>query len=459
MLSTVADLKKEGERRFFANRPVEALKAFRLVLEALPLDFDNRLRIGDVLAHLAAPRRAGKVFEAVASFDLRTGHPLRSMVALKRLEQVGGDSGNTAKLLVERYCSDSDAVGQGIKPAPVDDQIYLREGVDIDFEIPQDQLIRETAIMAADLSILRRDPPIVPPVPIFSQLDRDAFSALLALLVLRRYEAGDEIITQGLPGDAVYFLARGEVSAVRTGTDEKGAHVRTLLARLGPGSLFGEMALVSNDARSAGVVCDTPVDVLELSAANASQLGQKVPQIAAAMTRFTRERMILNLLSTHPLFEPFDEESRKELLARFTGHEVPEGTVFLEEGTAGQGLYLILQGGAEVLKRSGDDYVRLAKLGPADVAGEISVLHEEPVSATVRTTCPSTLLFLARELFMPLVDAVPELLVHFNRLAETRKADTELKLARAKAASNGDEVIEELDEELIELVDDANLLI
>ncbi len=458
MLSTVADIKREAERRFGENRPLEALKAYRLVLEALPSDFDNRLRIGDVLANLAAPRRAQKVFEAVATFDMRTGNPLRAMVALKRLEQVGGNSSLVGRLLVERYCSQSGAVGRGLKPVPPDDQLYVREGIDVDFDIPRDRLIRETATMASDLSILHGDPLVVPPVPIFSQLDADAFASLLAVLVLRRYEPGDEIIAQGTAGDAVYFLARGEVSAVRAeaGGDEPREPVRTLLARLGEGSLFGEMALVSNEARSASVICDTPVDALELSASNAGDLGKRIPQIEDAMSRFAQERMIGNLLATHPLFEPFDEDSRKGLLSRFTGHQVPAGTTFLEEGAVGPGLYLILRGDAEVLKWDGEKHIELARLGPADVAGEISVLHEEPVSATVRTTTDSTLLFLARELFTPLVDAVPDLLAHFNRLAETRKADTELKLKKVDAASGDDgEEFECLDD----LVDDDQLLI
>jgi len=141
----------------------------------------------------------------------------------------------------------------------------------------------------------------------------------------------------------------------------------------------------------------------------------------------------------------------KGRIIRFTGHEVPSGTIFLEQGSVGPGLYLILKGRAEVLKYDEGDYVKLADLGPGSLVGEISLLHEQKVTATVRTTATSTLLFLARELFQPLVDSVPELLVHFSQLANERLRATETRLTETRlskgAAIESSEEIEELTEE------------
>jgi CRP-like cAMP-binding protein len=62
----------------------------------------------------------------------------------------------------------------------------------------------------------------------------------------------------------------------------------------------------------------------------------------------------------------------------------------------------------------------------------------------VRTTTPTTLLFLARELFKPLLESIPELLVHFNKLANQRLSDTEFKMMQQTVLD--DDFIEELDE-------------
>jgi CRP-like cAMP-binding protein len=301
--------------------------------------------------------------------------------------------------------------------------------------------------MAAYTENIRNYPPLVPPIAIFSTLERDAFVELVGLLDLVRCGDGHAICRQGTPGDAVYFVARGEVRVVRRGAGASGEEEEQQLARLGPGSLFGEMALLSSDPRGASVICDGPVDVLELKRERVEQAAARMPNVAGAMGRFTRERLISNLLATNPLFKPFDETSRKQLLARFTGHEVPRGTQFIEQGKPGHGLYVILQGKAEVRKWDGERYVSVATLGPGDVAGEISLVQETPATATVQTTTPATLLFMARELFYPLVEAVPELLVHFARLSQSRIEDTDFKLMQNRV----------IDDDFIESVEEGEL--
>jgi CRP-like cAMP-binding protein len=321
----------------------------------------------------------------------------------------------------------------------------VRDDIDLDYPMPDPEVAAGLANMASYIENIKNYPPLVPPIAIFSTLDRDAFAELVGLLDLVRSADGQAIVRQGEPGDAVYFVARGEVRVVRRFENAAGEDEERQLARLGPGSLFGEMALLSSDPRGASVICDGPVDLLELKRARVEQIAARMPNVAGAMGRFTRERLIANLLATNPMFQPFDESSRKQLLARFTGHEVPRGTQFLEQGVPGNGLYVILQGKAEVLKWDGERYVNVATLGPGDVAGEISLVQETPATATVRTTTSATLLFLARELFYPLVEAVPELLVHFARLSQARLEDTEFKLMQHSV----------MDDDFVESVDDA----
>ena len=453
MPDTLRDLKDEADKRLAEGKTLEALKVYRLVLEGAPLDFELRLEIGDLIASLNTVNLALAVFKAVAEHDIKSGNPLRAISALKRSTALGGDMNETVSELTDKYAAHSSAIGRGIKAAPANYSAKLRKGIDIDYDIDKKKLILETAQMAAYTENIEKYPAVVPPVPIFSTLEQDAFEELLKRLDLKRFEQGETIIKQGETGHALYFVARGEVSVIKTVTDSDGDPKNIHLARLGPGSLFGEMALVSADPRSASVVCDTAVDALELTRDRVEELVGKMPQVGAAMGRFTRERMISNLLATHPLFKPFDEETGKQLLALFTGHEVPKGTTFLEQNTVGNGLYIILQGRAEVLKWDSGQYIKVADLGPGDVAGEISLLYEEPVTATVRTTSPATLLFLARELFKPLVDSIPDLLVHFNKLAEERLADTASKVMEQRVIE--DDFIEELDEDVDLCGDDA----
>ncbi|HSD25810.1 MAG TPA: FAD-dependent oxidoreductase, partial [Vicinamibacteria bacterium] len=73
------------------------------------------------------------------------------------------------------------------------------------------------------------------------------------------YEPGQEVFRQGELGDRLYLVLSGEVDVVR----EEGG-VSRVLARLGPGQWFGEMALLHQTVRTASVRCAAPLDVLSL---------------------------------------------------------------------------------------------------------------------------------------------------------------------------------------------------
>lgn len=71
-----------------------------------------------------------------------------------------------------------------------------------------------------------------------------------------RFEAGREIVREGDPGDAAYRIVEGrcDVFVIRDG-------VRSLVRTMGPGEIFGEMAILSPGPRTATVVAVTDVVV------------------------------------------------------------------------------------------------------------------------------------------------------------------------------------------------------
>jgi serine/threonine protein kinase len=77
----------------------------------------------------------------------------------------------------------------------------------------------------------------------------DSFPAL-------SFGAGEYIIREGEPGDAAYIIKSGQCEALKGEGDD-----RRVLRRMGPGEVFGEMAILSPGPRTASVVTTQPTTV------------------------------------------------------------------------------------------------------------------------------------------------------------------------------------------------------
>lgn len=98
-------------------------------------------------------------------------------------------------------------------------------------------------------------------IPLFAGLGAKNLTKLLPALEERRYPRGATIIKQGDPGDSFYVLRQGRVQAVL----ERMEVPPLVLAELGPGEGFGEMALLTGQPRSATVVAATDVVVWRIA--------------------------------------------------------------------------------------------------------------------------------------------------------------------------------------------------
>jgi len=70
--------------------------------------------------------------------------------------------------------------------------------------------------------------------------------AIAAIVEPRQVAAGNDLFREGEPGDGLFLLVAGEINVIKRAPT--GEHS---LARLGAGSVLGEMSLVTAEARSA----------------------------------------------------------------------------------------------------------------------------------------------------------------------------------------------------------------
>lgn len=101
-----------------------------------------------------------------------------------------------------------------------------------------------------------------------------------------RYRQGEAIVREGEPGEEMYFLESGRVQVVRN----HGAEA-IVLDELGAGDLFGEMALLTGNPRSATVTAMSEVNVWVLGRSDFDDLVTAYPHLALALSRLLSERL------------------------------------------------------------------------------------------------------------------------------------------------------------------------
>src|SRR5207249_1571361 len=87
-------------------------------------------------------------------------------------------------------------------------------------------------------------------VPLFSDLGRNELDQVADSMKERRFEQGETLTVEGRGGVGFFVIEEGEAQV--TVRDEN-------RARLGPGDYFGEIALITEGARTATITAETPV--------------------------------------------------------------------------------------------------------------------------------------------------------------------------------------------------------
>lgn len=106
--------------------------------------------------------------------------------------------------------------------------------------------------------------------------------AIIPLLKPLSVESGTILCEDGAPGDAMFMIVTGEAQI------RKGARV---MALLGPGEMFGEMSLLTGEARSATVVATTPMDLYELDKVDFDAMLMRTPHLASGLSRILARRL------------------------------------------------------------------------------------------------------------------------------------------------------------------------
>jgi CRP-like cAMP-binding protein len=429
---SLGDVKRSAAALFAQGQHVAALRLYDAIVAVAPLDYDARIRVADCALALGDPRAAG-VYRQVAWYCIKAGHPLAALVCARVLEAHGADPADVLAALVVTYGSESDRLGKVAARIALPADATSIPVPDVRLAPPPDAVATALARAEHATDSYREFPESLHAIPLLSTLSEAAFRRVLGTLVLRRMPIGAPVIREGEPGNSFFFVAGGRLRVYAT----DGLGRQTDLAELGEHAVFGEMALLSAQPRSATVECVTEVDLLEVGRQSLATLADELAAVAEALHGFTRERLLGNLMATSALFRPFNRMQQRDLLRRFTSHDVAPGTIVIQEGEEGRGLFVVLSGELDVSRRAVDGQtVPLGALKTGDVFGEMSIVRNARTAATVTAQRAATVLFLAREYVARIVAGVPEIKSYLEALAEDREIDNQLALGEDDAPSD-----------------------
>src|SRR5689334_11262315 len=154
-----------------------------------------------------------------------------------------------------------------------------------------------------------------------------ALDTLVHVLRVRRFRRGETIFHQGDPGDALFVVSTGSVKVVLP--SDEGAEP-AIVAILGPGEFFGELAILDGASHSATIVAVEATETLVLHRDQFLSLIDTDPGIRRTLLASLAaeiRRLTGHVEDLHFLDLPARLASRIVRLAETSGATEPDGTI------------------------------------------------------------------------------------------------------------------------------------
>lgn len=132
---------------------------------------------------------------------------------------------------------------------------------------------------------------IISRVELFDSLNEEELALISQNLTQIELEENKLVIKQGDEGDSMFILVEGLLDVFIKSTE--GDNI--LVGQLQPGQFFGEMSMLTGEARSATVSASTAAIVFEIGNEPVSQLIENRPEIINDFSHFIAERHEINV--------------------------------------------------------------------------------------------------------------------------------------------------------------------
>jgi F420-non-reducing hydrogenase small subunit len=275
------------------------------------------------------------------------------------------------------------------------------------------------------------------------------------------FPRGETICREGDPGDTMYVIQSGAVEVSRQSGGES-----LVLAILEQGDLFGEMALVDQQPRSATVKTITRTRLLPLTRSSFIDRATEDPEISTYLISVLSQRIerTVRLLrykltettgeDKHVSLSPSEKPETKEVtpperddwaqvppkklvgslaaenfvelekvplagmdffLKDHSGLCFEKGALIYQESTPSSYMYFILEGSVEIRQRLNKEEITLSRLEPGKIFGEVALLTGMPHATTAVAQERTRVVPVNIKQLLEQVKRNPELALHLVR--------------------------------------------
>lgn len=126
---------------------------------------------------------------------------------------------------------------------------------------------------------------------------------------------------------------------------------------------------------------------------------------------------MMHLLSDFAFFKNIDNQNLEKVVKFFRLNKYSKGDIVIRRGEPGGNFFIIVTGSVNVINEAG---ITVSTLGKGDVFGEMSLICNESVSATIQVCEDTSILYVDQSNFRKILDYFPAIQLYFSRLMASR---------------------------------------